>query len=106
MLLWKIFVVGVVILIINKIVRIGTSQSGGGTGRKAIPWMRQGRSDVQRVQCPWCSSWNISNYRDLRGAYWFLILLTLGLILLFTPVFPRINACNDCGRRWSFGNKR
>ena len=105
MFLWKILLVAGVILIINRIVRYGTIGRGPDSGKQAIRGARSGGKPA-RVQCPWCGSWNISQYRDLRGIYWFLILLTLGLILLIMPVFPRVNKCNSCGKRWSFGKKQ
>jgi len=134
MILWKILLVSAVILLVNRMLRTGSittgrtstgrpresrsagSQSSRGRSsasrswtdysRKTIPHGETGGGAVERVQCPWCHSWNVTQFRDLRGAYWFLILLTFGLILLFTPVFPRVNVCSDCGRRWSFGDRR
>jgi|GEM_PF-2270305 len=114
MILWKILLVSAVILLVNRFLRAGPPRAGRpstgrppvDTNRKSIPHGDTSGGKIQRVQCPWCQSWKVSNFRDLRSAYWFLILLTFGLILLFAPVFPRVNVCSDCGKRWSFGDRK
>lgn len=103
----KILILTVLIIFFYRMVKGAVLSSYGlGSGRKAIPRDRQRPKTSKRVQCPWCESWNVSQYRDLRSIYLFLIFITLGLILLIMPVFPRVNVCNSCGRRWSFGMKK
>jgi hypothetical protein len=134
--LLKIILVSAIILLVNRLLRPGpprggrprayrhphghdrevrnTSDGGSADGsvsepiKEAISGGKKaaaGDPDL-RVQCPFCESWNVTQYRDLRSAYWFMVLLTLGLLLLFKPEFPRVNVCNNCGKRWSFGEKR
>ena len=97
----------ILILLLYRMVKGSVLSSiGVGPDRKAIPRNRQRTATSNRVQCPWCESWNVSQYRDLRSVYLFLLFITLGLILLLMPIFPKVNLCNNCGRRWTFGMKR
>jgi hypothetical protein len=101
----KLIVFALLLLLAWRMIRGGESSGkrrGVARGRRAPC----GRVEAPRVQCPWCGSWNVSVYRDLRSGMFFLALLTFGLVLLLFPLFPKTNLCNECGRRWSFGRKK
>lgn len=102
----RLLVIAAVIYFFYRLVRFGSAVPGAGRDRRSIP--RETRRSVrpERLQCPWCNSWNVTTYRDVKAPALFLALLTLGVIFLFTPLFPRVNRCGNCGRRWQFSDRR
>jgi hypothetical protein len=104
--LFRLLVIAAVIYFFYRLVRFGSAVPGGGRDRRSIQGHARRSVRTGRIQCPWCDSWNVTTYRDVKAPALFLALLSLGVILLFTPLFPRVNKCENCGRRWQFSDRR